>query len=73
MESQELLSVLIKSIEGLNEKLDKIDERLRVVEKALAKESGRYSGLVSAKDIFLVLAGVGALILSGVCHPILTI
>ena len=64
MESQELLKVLIKSVDDLDEKLDKIDERLRAVERSIAKESGRHSGLVTAKDIFVVLAGVGALILS---------
>ena len=56
--------LVIKSVDAVNEKLDKIDERLRVVEIAIAESSGRHSGLVTAKDIFVVLAGVGALILS---------
>ena len=64
MEGQELLSVLIKSVEGVNEKLDKIDERLRAVERSIAETRGRHSGLITAKDIFVVLAGVGALIIS---------
>lgn len=64
MESQELLSVLIKSVDDVKEKLDKLDESFRHVEKSIAVSSGRHSGLVTAKDIFIVLAGVGALILS---------
>ena len=64
MESQELLKVLIKSVDDVKEKLDKLDDRVRHVEKAIAESSGRHSGLVTAKDIFVVLAGVGALILS---------
>ena len=59
MESQELLTVLIKSVDDVKEKLDKIDERVRDVEKAIAESSGRHSGRVTAKDIFVVLAGVG--------------
>ena len=59
MESQELLSVLIKSVDAVKEKLDKLDERFRVVERSIAESSGRHSGLVTAKDIFVVLAGVG--------------
>ena len=51
MESQELLSVLIKSVDAVKEKLDKLDERVRHVEKAVAESSGRHSGLVTAKDI----------------------
>ena len=64
MDSQELLKVLIKSIDDLGEKLDKIDDRVRAVERSLSETSGRHSGLITAKDIFVVLAGVGALIIS---------
>ena len=64
MESQELLKLLIKSVDDVKEKLDKLDDRGRHVEKSIAESSGRHSGLVTAKDIFVVLAGVGALILS---------
>ena len=63
MESQELLKLLIKSVDAVKEKLDKLDNNFRHVERAIA-ESGRHSGLVTAKDIFVVLAGVGALLLS---------
>ena len=64
MENQELLKVLIKQVEDVNGKLDGIDTRLRAVERSIAETTGRHSGLITAKDIFVVLAGVGALIIS---------
>ena len=64
MESQELLKLLIKSVDAVKEKLDKIDDKFRHVEKAIAESSGRQSFFVTAKDIFVVLAVVGSLILS---------
>ena len=64
MENAELLKVLIKSVDAVNEKIDRLDERLRAVEKAIAEESGRYSGLITAKDVIVVIIGVGALVLS---------
>ena len=80
MESQELLKVLIKSVDDVKEKLDKLDDRFRHVEKAIAESSGRHSGLVTAKDIFVVLGGrcVDTLVCAadtrvGNAYPILTI
>ena len=45
-------------------KLDGIENQLRDVEKAIAENKGRHSGLGTAKDIFIVLCAVGALIVS---------
>ena len=62
--STELLKLLIKGIDEVKEKLDGIENRLRDVEKAIAENIGRHSGLVTAKDIFIVLCAVGALLVS---------
>ena len=62
--STELLQLLIKSVDEDKETLTSIDERLRNVEKAIAESKGRYSGQVTAKDIFIVICGIAAVILS---------
>ena len=45
----------VKSVDEVKDKLDGIDGRLSDVEKAIAGNSGRHSGLVTAKDIFVVI------------------
>ena len=62
--STELLQLLIKSVDEDKETLTSIDERLRNVEKAIAESKGRHSGLVTAKDIFVVICGIAAVIVS---------
>ena len=62
--STELLNLLIKGIDEVKQTLTSIDERLRNVEKALAENKGRHSGLVTAKDIFVVICGIAAVIIS---------
>ena len=62
--STELLQLLIKSVDEDKETLTSIDERLRNVEKAIAESKGRTSGLVTAKDIFVVVCGIAAVIFS---------
>ncbi len=64
MENAELLKVLIKAVDAVNDKLDKIDERLRVVESSISESKGRHSGLMTTKDVIIVIAAVGALVLS---------
>ena len=64
VESQELLKVLIKLVDDVKEKLDKLDDRVRLVEKAIAENSGRQSGMVTAKDVFVVLCGIAAVVIS---------
>ena len=64
MESQELLNLLIKSVDEVRETLAKLDERLRLVEKSIAESSGRQSGRVTAKDVFVVLCGIAAVVIS---------
>ena len=62
--STELLQLLIKSVDEVKETLTSIDDRLRNVEKAIAESKGRHSGLVTAKDIFVVVCGIAAVIIS---------
>ena len=62
--STELLQLLIKSVDEVKETLSSIDDRLRNVEKTLAESKGRRSGLVTAKDIFVVVCGIAAVIIS---------
>ena len=62
--STEILNLLIKSVDDVKEQLDGIDTRLRNLETAFAKSEGRKSGIVTVKDVFVVLCGLGALILS---------
>ena len=64
MESQELLKLLIKSVDDVREKIEKLDDRLRLVEKSIAESSGRQSGMVTAKDVFVVLCGIAAVVIS---------
>ena len=62
--STELLQLLIKSVDEVKETLSSIDDRLRNVEKTLAESKGRRSGLVTAKDIFVVVCGIAAVVFS---------
>ena len=38
--------------------------RLRDVEKSIAESKGKSSGLVTAKDVFVVLCGIAAVVIS---------
>ena len=62
--STELLQLLIKSVNEVKQTLSSIDDRLRNVEKTLAENKGRHSELVTAKDIFVVICGIAAVIVS---------
>ena len=62
--STELLQLLIKSVDEVKETLSSIDDRLRNVEAALSESKGRTSGLVTAKDIFVVVCGIAAVVFS---------
>lgn len=41
-----------------------IENWLRDVEKSIAESKGKSSGLVTAKDVFVVLRGIAAVVLS---------
>lgn len=64
MSTPELLNLFIRGIDEVKEKLDGIEDRLRDVEKAITENRGRHSGLVTAKDVFVVLRGIAAAVIS---------
>lgn len=60
MENGKLFSFLKEHLEKIENKLDNIEERLRGVEAYMNKSQG---GLITAKDIFVILCAVGALVI----------
>ena len=61
MDNGKLFNFLKEHLEKIENKLDNIEERLRGVEAYMNKSQG---GLVTAKDIFILLCAVGAVIIA---------
>ena len=64
MNDQKLYDLVQKSFDRLENSLVSIENRLREVEKSIAEDSGKTSGLVTAKDVFVVLCGIAAVVMS---------
>lgn len=64
MNADELYDLVQKSFDRLENRLIGIENRLRDVEKSIAESKGKSSGLVPAKDVFVVLCGIAAVIIS---------
>jgi hypothetical protein len=64
MNDQNLYDLVQKSFDRLENRLISIENRLREVEKSIAESKGKTSGLVTAKDVFVVLCGIAAVVIS---------
>ena len=64
MSSQEMLNLVIKSLDEVKGSLTTIDGRLRNVENAVSKMEGGKSAWQHVKDVSLVVCGVAAVILA---------
>ena len=64
MNDQNLYDLVQKSFDRLENRLISIENRLREVEKSIAESKGKTSGLVTAKDVFVVLCGIAAAVIS---------
>ena len=53
-----------RNLDRLENRLISIENRLRDVEKSIAESKGKSSGLVTAKDVFVVLCGIVAVVIS---------
>ena len=62
--STNILSLVLKGIDELKETLISIDNRLRKVEETLAENRGKHTGLTFAKDIFVVICSIAAVVIS---------
>ena len=61
MDNGKLFDFLKEHLEKIENKLDSIEERLRAVEAYMNKSRG---GLITAKDIFVLLCAVSAVIVA---------
>lgn len=64
MDTDKIYNLIEKSFDRLENRLISIEERLRDVEKSIAESKGKTSGLVTAKDVFVVLCGIAAVVIS---------
>ena len=64
MKTDELYDLVQKSFDRLENRLISIENRLRDVERTISENKGRQSGLVTAKDVFVVLCGIAAVVIS---------
>ena len=72
MKADELYDLVQKGFDRLENRLIAIENRLSEVEKYIAKSKGKTSGgqekqsaiLVTAKDIFVMLCGIAAVVIS---------
>ena len=64
MKSDELYDLVQKGFDRLENRLIAIEPRLSDVEKSIAESKGKTSGLVTAKDVFVVLCGIAAVVIS---------
>lgn len=64
MNTDELYNLVQKGFDRLENRLISIENRLRDVEKSIAESKGKSSGLVTAKDVFVVLCGIAAVVIS---------
>ena len=61
---KETYDLLLRSIDEIKDALVSIDARLRKLETAIAESDGRKKGLLTAKDIFVLICAAGAVIIS---------
>ena len=64
MNDNNLYDLVKTCFDRLENRLISIENRLREVEKYTAESRGKTSGLVTAKDVFVLLCGVAAVVLS---------
>ena len=64
MNDENLYDLVKRSFDRIEDRLISIENRMREVEKYISESKGRTSGLVTAKDVFIVLCAVAAVILS---------
>ena len=62
--SNEVFDLLLKSIDEVKETLVSIDARLRKLETAIAEQEGRKKGLLTLKDIIVLICAAGAIVLA---------
>ena len=64
MKADEIYDLVQKGFDRLETRLIAIENRLSEVEKSIAESKGKTSGLVTAKDVFVVLCGIAAVVIS---------
>ena len=64
MDTDKLYDLVQKGFDRLENRLIRIETRLGEVEQHIAESKGKTSGLVTAKDIFVVLCGIAAVVIS---------
>ena len=64
MNDENLYDLVQKSFDRLENRLIAIENRLRDVENSTAESKGKSSGLVTAKDVFVVLCGIASVVIS---------
>lgn len=64
MNTDELYDLMQKGFDRIENRLIAIENRMRDVEKSIAESKGKTSGLVTAKDVFVVLCGIAAVVIS---------
>ena len=64
MNDDKLYDLFQKCFDRIETRLISIENRMRDVENTIAETKGKSSGLVTAKDVFVVICGIAAVILS---------
>lgn len=64
MKNEKLYDLMQKSLDRIESRLTNIEKRLSDVEKSIAESQGKSSALITAKDIFVVLCGIAAVVIS---------
>ena len=64
MNDENLYDLVKICFDRLENRLISIENRLRDVENHISESKGKTSGLVTAKDVFIVLCGVTAVVIS---------
>ena len=64
MKSDEIYDLVQKGFDRLENRLMSLDNRLSEVEKHITESKGKTSGLITAKDVFVVLCGIAAVVIS---------
>ena len=64
MNDKNLYDLFKTGFDRIENRLTSIEDRLRDVENHISESRGKTSGLVTAKDVFVLLCGVAAVVLS---------
>ena len=64
MNDKNLYDLVKTYFDRLENRLIHIENRLRDVENHISESKGKTSGLVTAKDVFVVLCGIAAVVIS---------